>query len=353
VRRLRAGVTGLGAMGRQHARVLAALPGVELVGGADPSPRARGAVPGLTVYPDLDSLLAAGLDMCVVAVPTLAHAEVGFRLAAAGVHALIEKPLAADAATGELLAITFEECGQVGCVGHVERYNSALRSMQRRLRRGDLGTVFQVATRRQGPFPQRIQDVGVVMDLATHDIDLTQWVTGSPYLRVGAFTGHPRGRPHEDLVAASGLLADGTVTSHLVNWLSPAKERLVTVTGEGGCLIADTLASQLWFQRNDTAAASRLAGRPDRGAAEGDLIRYSGHEPEALYTELANFRDAVLGQAADIVTLRQGMETVQVATAMLAAAGSGTAVAGADTPHWAAARLLPDGGRGAMRQVPA
>ena len=209
-----------------------------------------------------------------------------------------------------------------------------------------------MATRRQGPFPQRIRDVGVVMDLATHDIDLTQWVTGSPYLRVGAFTGHPRGRPHEDLVAASGLLADGTVTSHLVNWLSPAKERLITVTGEGGCLIADTLGSQLWFQRGDAAPARPLGRRPARGGAgrpdplprarAGGAVQRAGQLPG---------RGAA--RPAEIVTLRQGMHTVQVATAMLTAADSGTTVAGAGRPRWAAGQLVPDAGRGAMRQVPA
>ena len=106
------------------------------------------------------------------------------------------------------------------------------------------------------------------MDLATHDIDLTQWVTGCRYLTVSAFTARPSGRPHEDLVAVSGMLRDGTVTSHLVNWLSSMKERVITVTGERGCLTADTLATELWFYRNGSsrpqqpARSSRSAARP-------------------------------------------------------------------------------------------
>ena len=79
------------------------------------------------------------------------------------------------------------------------------------------------------------------MDLATHDIDLTQWVTGCRYLKVTAFTARPSGRPHEDLVTVSSLLRDGTVTNHLVNWLSSMKERIITVTGERGCRAAQLL----------------------------------------------------------------------------------------------------------------
>ena len=110
-------------------------------------------------------------------------------------HSLIEKPAAADVGSGHVLTTSFESNGLIGCVGHVERYNSALRSLQLRVQQGELGTVYQVATRRQGPFPHRIRDVGVVMDLATHDIDLTRWVADSPYLKVAAFSANPSGRP--------------------------------------------------------------------------------------------------------------------------------------------------------------
>jgi UDP-N-acetylglucosamine 3-dehydrogenase len=346
VRLLRAGVIGLGAMGRHHARVFGQLPGVELVGGCDPNPLARSAARGVTTYSGMDELLAAGLDLCVVAAPTLMHVEIGLRLASAGVHTLIEKPAAADVPSAHLLATSFERSGLIGCVGHVERFNSALRSLQLRVQQGELGTVYQVATRRQGPFPHRIRDVGVVMDLATHDIDLTRWVADSPYLKVAAFSANPSGRPHEDLVAVSGVLRSGTITSHLVNWLSPMKERLVAVTGERGCLTADTLASQLWFQRNGAVTADGPPGQPFHAASEGDLIRYAFSRREALCVELENFRDAVLGKPADIVSLRQGAEAIQVASTILDAALTGTGARDGDhdqrpaTPGFTAAHRV-------------
>jgi UDP-N-acetylglucosamine 3-dehydrogenase len=305
---LRAGVIGLGTMGRNHLRVLRELPGIEVVGAADPSGAARSAAPVDMVTADVDELLDLGLDLCVVAAPTLAHVPIGFRLAAGGVHALIEKPLAADFASCIALAGEFERRGLVGCVGHIERYNMALRGLRDRL--GELGALFQIATRRQGPFSGRIRDVGVVMDLATHDIDLTCWVTGSSYLRVAAFTASPRSGEAEDLVTVSGRLSDGTVASHLVNWLSPMKERMVTVTGAHGCLIADTLAGKLWL----------------RGDRDREPIACPVPKREALRGELESFRDAVLGRPASIVTMRQGAAAVAVAEAVIAAARDGACV---------------------------
>src|SRR6202034_2883221 len=167
------------------------------------------------------------------------------------------------------------------------------------MHQGELGAVFQVATRRQGPFPKRIRDVGVVMDLATHDIDLTRWVTGSSYRTVSAFSAQPSGRAHEDLVAVTGILRDGTVANHLVNWLSSMKERIITVTGERGCLTANTLATELWFYRNGSVTTSNTASSPAfHGASEGDQIRYAISKREALSVELENFRDAVLQKPA-------------------------------------------------------
>jgi UDP-N-acetylglucosamine 3-dehydrogenase len=319
MRPLRAGVVGLGTMGRHHVRVLGDLPGVQLVGATDPEPRARKAVRTIPVTADLEELLSLGIDMCVIATPTLTHTDIGLRLADAGVHTLIEKPLASDPENGRLLAKAFDERGLVGCVGHIERYNPALSALRARLAQGELGSVFQITTRRQGPFPQRIRDVGVVMDLATHDIDLTQWVTGCRYRKVAAFTSRPSGRLHEDLVVISGVLSDGTVTSHLVNWLSSMKERVVTVTGERGCLQASTLVNELWFHRNGSVTIDSPVEPRFHGASEGDSIRYAVAKREALIVELETFRDAVLQESSDIVTLDQGVDTLEVAYAILAA----------------------------------
>jgi predicted dehydrogenase len=324
---LRAGLVGLGMMGRHHARVLRSLDGVELVAVADAAGDPHSAAPGLPVLGSVEELIAAGIDYCMVAVPTVYHEPVGMALAAAGVHAMVEKPLAQDSPAALRLAEAFENAGLVGAVGHIERYNPALQSLRLRLAHGELGDVYQVVTRRQGPFPARIADVGVVKDLATHDIDLTAWVTQQPFTSVAARTAYKSGREHEDLVAVVGQLADGTVTSHLVNWLSPLKERVTIVTGEKGAYVADTLTADLTFFANGLVPTEWDAIAKFRGVAEGDMVRYAIAKPEPLRVEHEAFRDAVLGKSSDIVTMRQGLATVAVAEAVLQSAATGTTVA--------------------------
>ena len=323
---LRAGLIGLGMMGRNHARVLGSLDGVRLVGVADPLGDRHGAAGAAQVVSSLDALIELSLDYCVVAVPTALHEDVGLQLADAGVHVMIEKPLAPSVVSAQRLVDAFEKQGLVGGVGHIERYNPSLQQLRTRLAHGDLGAVYQIVTRRQGPFPGRIQDVGVVKDLGTHDIDLTAWVAQQPFTSVSARTAHKSGREHEDLVAVVGQLADGTVTSHLVNWLSPMKERVTIVTGERGAFVADTLTADLTFYSNGSVPTEWVTIADFRGVSEGDMIRYAFKKPEPLRTEHEVFRDSVLGRSADIVTMRQGMSTVGVAEAVLESAQTGRTV---------------------------
>lgn len=322
--KLRAGLVGLGSMGRNHARILATLDGVEFVGAADPRPDASflGAS-SAPIVPDLEALIALGLDYCVVAAPTALHESLGVQLAESGVHTLIEKPLAPDAQAAERLVKVFADRGLIGGVGHIERFNPALQSARERLEAGELGEVFQVITRRQGPFPGRIGDVGVVMDLATHDIDLTAWVTQQAYADVAAHTAHRSGRRFEDLVAVVGRLRNGTVTNHLVNWLSPMKERVTVVTGERGCFVADTLTADLTFHANSSVQTEWEALQNFRGVTQGDVIRYAIAKPEPLRTEHEGFRDAVAGVGGAIVSFEEGVRTVRTAEALLRSAQSG------------------------------
>jgi predicted dehydrogenase len=323
---LKAGLIGLGVMGRHHARVLRSLPGVELVAVADPGGDQYDAAGGLDIGKDVQHLVASGVDYAVVAVPTVFHEEVGIALAEAGIHTLVEKPLANDVAAATRMAEAFRSRGLVGATGHIERYNPALQSMRMRLAGGELGEVFQVVTRRQGPFPVRIADVGVVKDLATHDIDLTAWVTGSSYVSVFAQTAFRSGRVHEDLVAVVGRLADNAVTNHLVNWLSPMKERVTVVTGERGSFVADTLTGDLTFYANGTVTTTWDLIAGFRGVTEGDVVRFGIAKPEPLRTEHEAFRDAVLGKPADIVSMDQGLATVRVAEAVLTSSQTGETV---------------------------
>ncbi|MBI9114757.1 Gfo/Idh/MocA family protein [Sanguibacter suaedae] len=323
---LRAGLIGLGAMGRHHARVLRETPGVDLVAVADPGGDPHRVAGGLEVLQDVESLVAAGLDMAVVAVPTVYHEGVALALAEAGVHTLIEKPVADTSEAGARIVEAFASRGLVGAVGHIERFNPALQELRRRLAAGELGEIYQIVTRRQGPFPARIADVGVVKDLGTHDIDLTSWVAQSPYETISAQVTYRSGRQHEDMVLATGRLANGIVVNHTVNWLSPMKERVTVVTGERGAFVADTASADLTFHANGTVATQWDSIAAFRGVSEGDVIRYAIAKPEPLRVEHEAFRDAVLGVRHDVVTLEEGLQTLRVAEAMITSSSTGTVV---------------------------
>jgi predicted dehydrogenase len=315
---LRAGLLGLGVMGSNHARVLSGVEGVEFVGVFDPSPTVPDQVHERPVVRDMDQFLELGIDYAVVAAPTVYHLEMGTRLAEAGVHALMEKPVASTAEDSRTLRDLFESKGLIGGVGHIERYNPALQAARDRIERGVLGEIYQIATRRQGPFPGRIADVGVIKDLATHDLDLTAWVTQQEYVSVNARTAHRSGRPHEDMVVAVGTLSGGTITSHIVNWLTPFKERMTIITGENGVLVADTLTADLTYYENGRIEVAWDPGE-FRGVSEGNMTRYALDRKEPLLAEHEAFRDSVLaGEPRGIVTFAEGTRVVEVAEKLVA-----------------------------------
>jgi predicted dehydrogenase len=117
-----------------------------------------------------------------------------------------------------------------------------------------------------------------------------------------------------------GTLKDGTITNHLVNWLSPLKERVTIITGEYGAFVADTLTADLTFYANGTVTSEWEGITQFRGVSEGDVIRYAISKHEPLRLEHENFRDAVLGKPADIVTMEQGLTTILIAEAVIESA---------------------------------
>ncbi len=326
---LRGAVLGLGMIGRHHARLLQASPRVAFVGAVDPGGDRFGMVqdPAL-LFASIEELLGHGApDFAIVAVPTEEHLPAARELAAAGVSVLVEKPLAATAEEARALIAAVEAAGVRAAVGHVERCNPALLELRRRVGEGQLGEVFLISTERVGPFPDRIRDVGVVKDLATHDLDLVRWLGGAPIASVAAQTQHRMGRAHEDLVLVTGKTASDVAFNVNVDWLSPTKVRRTRILGERGMLVADTLTSDLTFWANGEVTSEWTAAQATRGVSEGDMTRYALSRREPLLVELEAFCDWVAGDDdAAVVTLEEGLETVLAAEAVLAAAASGETV---------------------------
>jgi predicted dehydrogenase len=315
--KLRTAIIGLGMMGTNHARVLSNLEGVELIAVADPQGDAQKALPQIKVLNSVDEVIKLGVDYCVISAPTAFHEEIALHLISNGIHFLVEKPIADTYASAVKIRDAAKAAKVIGAVGHIERFNSALQEARKRVLAGELGTIYQVATRRQGPFPSRISDVGVVKDLATHDIDLTSWITGKKYLQVSANAAFRSGREHEDLISVSGLLEDSIVVNHLVNWLSPLKERKIIITGEKGTFVADTLRADLTFYENGKIEISQSELAHFRGVTQGDVHILAFEKPEPLIVEHQNFRNAVLGKPSNIVSLEEGTTTVKIADAII------------------------------------
>jgi predicted dehydrogenase len=328
----RVAVIGTGVMGRNHARVLHQLPNVELVGVADSDLDAAclvAAAHATRAYGSLEELLTKERpDAVTVAVPTENHHHAVLVALSAGCHVLVEKPIAATLEQADELVAAAKAARRVLAVGHIERYNPAVLELKRRLDDGQLGAVYQFDAKRLGPFPQRIRDVGVVIDLATHDLDLMRFLTGSEIVRVYAETRRKVHTTREDMVSGMLRLADGCVGLLQINWLTPTKIRQMTVTGERGMFRADYLTQDLVFHENAEASAHSWEQITMlRGVSEGAMVKYVIQKREPLQSELMAFMKAVeSGDLAGIVSGEDGSEALRLALAMIESGEEGRVV---------------------------
>lgn len=311
-------------MGRNHVRVLSEMAEVSELVLFDAQMDTNEKFLGFPLQKSLDSLIETRPRYCVVSTPTITHHEVAMALAAAGIPALLEKPISSTIEEGKSLVQIFQDAALLGAVGHIERYNPAILELKKKLDEGILGQVHQVTSRRIGPYSGRVRDVGVIKDLASHDIHLVRWLTGSSYESLSCLVSSPTGGPHEDSMMALARLENGVLVSHLVNWISPTKERVTTVLGQNGLLIADTLAGDLYFYENGVAPLSWDSLSLFKGISQGPMRKYETSKKEPLVAEHEAFQTALSTQDTSyVVTLAEGLEVLEVATRMIAA-GTGS-----------------------------
>lgn len=318
---LRVAVIGVGAMGHNHARVYADLPDATLVGVADAdetplSDTARRY--HCKAYEDYRRLLDEQKpDAVTVAVPTMDHLAVGLECIARGIHLLIEKPIAYTVAEGEQLVTAATDAGVKLMVGHIERFNPAVAALKLALGSRELGRVFQVDARRQGPFPARVKDVGVVIDLAVHDLDVMRFISDAEIVRVYAETERRIHSTHEDLLTGLVRLEDNTVGTLAINWLTPTKIRELHVVGERGMFRVDYLTQDLYFYENATTPVGDWPFRMLRGVSEGRMIRHVVAKKEPLRAELEAFLAALRNEIPVAVTGQDGLRVLELAQAIV------------------------------------
>ena len=335
---LRAAVIGLGMMGRNHVRVYSELPGVDLVAVADPEPQALArAIRGRSArgYTDPIRLFSEEhLDLVSIVTPTSMHHPLALAALEHGVHVLVEKPIASDRAEAEEMIAAAEAAGRILTVGHIERFNPAIRELRARLAAGELGRLFEIKASRLGPFPARIRDVGVVVDLATHDLDVMRYLLDSDPVRLYAETERRIHTEYEDLFCGMIKFRNGVIGLLDINWLTPTKKRELSVTGEQGMFVADYINQDLFFYRNREAAGTWEnrgpddAGPPVTSVAEGEMTRPYVPKQEPLAVELNEFVTAVRTGGAPPVDARDAMVALLLARKMVEAAQGGTALVG-------------------------
>ena len=313
---IRVAIIGLGVMGRNHARILDELDGAELVAVADPSSEAMtwARKHHLTPYKSYRDLFQREqIEAVTIAVPTRFHLEVGLAALDRGLHVLMEKPIAADLTEARQLVGEAKRQGTVFAVGHVERFNPAVRELKRRIDAGEVGRVFQIHSRRQGPFPARIRDVGAVIDLATHDLDVMRYLLDTEVARVYAETERRIHTEHEDMLNGLLRFENGVIGVVQVNWLTPTKIRELVVLGERGMLQLNYITQDLVFFENGSQAAPAHPLALLTGVSEGILVRHPVERAEPLRVELESFLDSIVRRRPPEVDGEDGLRALALA----------------------------------------
>ena len=303
---------------------LSGLSRVRLAAVADPDPVAletATADTGAQAYEEPMAMLAeADLDAVVVAAPTTSHLPLALAAIDRGIAVLVEKPLAATPAEADQIVAAASARGAPPVqVGHIERFNPAILELERVLQSGWLSTVFAITSRRAGPFPARIRDVGVTVDLATHDVDILCAIAGERPDRVSAETAQRVHADHEDLLFGLMSFPTGTVAMLDVDWLTPAKRRQLTVLGSEGMFELDYLTQRLTFARaTDTTHPRLIGGYAPTFESEIVELRVATREP--LLAELEAFVRVVREGGRPLVDTADGRWAVVIADALLTAA---------------------------------
>ena len=319
-RPLRVGVIGAGVMGSNHGRVLAGLPDVALVGIVDPLPahRARATeMTGCPTFAEIDALFAAGVDAVTIAAPTHLHHELALTCITHGIHVMVEKPIASTVAEGREIVAAADRAGVTLMVGHVERFNPAVEAIKEAIRNED---ILSFAITRVGPFPPRMSNVGVVIDLAVHDIDLIRWFTESDIIDVQPQLSSAVAE-REDIALLQFRTASGVLAHINTNWLTPFKARNVTVATRGKYVMGDLLTRQV---------TECFGFKPDGSYSMRHLP--VGHD-EPLRAELIAFVDAVRSGKIPAVSGDEGVASLEIAIQCLEPSSTSIAALNRTTPR--------------------
>lgn len=309
---IRIGVIGVGNMGQHHARVLSLLKDVEMVGvsdinverGLDTASKYR-----VRFFEDYRDLLPF-VDAVCVAVPTRLHYEVGMTCMQAGVHVLIEKPIAASIAEAESLVNMAAESQCILQVGHIERFNPAFQELSKVLKTEQL---LALEADRMSPYANRANDVSVVLDLMIHDIDLLLELAAAPVIRLTASGSCASDSGYLDYVTASLGFANGIVATLTASKVTHRKIRRVAAHCKNSLTEADFLNNEILIHRQTTANCMTDYGQV-LYRQDGLIEKVYTSNIEPLYAELEHFVSCVRGGNQPSVGGEQALKALRLAS---------------------------------------
>ncbi|WP_292465955.1 UDP-N-acetylglucosamine 3-dehydrogenase [Methanolobus sp.] len=293
---IRAGVIGAGAMGKNHIRIYSEMPGVELVGISDIDQNLVGGLAkeySTEAFTDYKQLLAKGLDAVSIVVPTRMHRQVAIDAIEAGAHVLVEKPIADSVENAEAIVSAAKEHKRFVMVGHIERFNPAVIRLKEIVDSGLLGKIVSISTTRVGPYNPRIRDVGVILDIGVHDIDVISYLYNRHANQVYAVAGadiHSM-EDHATIHMRFDNEFSGLVE---VNWLTPHKVRKLTAVGVKGVAYLDYVDQTVELHDSGWVRRAKIEQR------------------EPLRNELEHFMDCIKNQTQPYPAGEDGMHALQV-----------------------------------------
>ena len=303
---VRVGVVGVGHLGVHHARVYTEILGAQLVGVVDVDEERVHNVAenlGVPAYTDLDRFLdETHPDALSIVVPTVKHLEVSKKAMERGVHLLIEKPVTASTEEAEELLRIASDRNLILQVGHIERFNSAVQQV-----REMVSDPIFIQSRRMGPFSSRISDVGVVLDLMIHDVDIILSLVHSPIAEISAM-GRSVRTNYEDIASAQMRFENGTIAHILVSRVTEKRMRTLEITEPERYLIVN-------YETQDVTL-NHCVQKPGRGMVE--VVEHPVFpKREPLKLELQDFVNCIREGRQPLVGLRDGKRALEVCVAML------------------------------------
>ena len=309
---IKVGVIGVGNMGQHHARVLSLLKDVELIGisdinverGIDTASKYR-----VRFFENYHDILPH-VDAVCIAVPTRLHYQVGRECMAAGVHVLIEKPIAASINEAELLVNVAAESKCILQVGHIERFNPAFQELTKVLKTEEL---LAIEAHRMSPYSQRANDVSVVLDLMIHDIDLLLELVSAPVVKLTASGSSASGSGYLDFVTATLGFANGIVATLTASKVTHRKIRRLAAHCKNSLTEADFLNNDILIHRQTTAKYSTDYGQV-LYRQDGLIEKVYTSNIEPLYAELEHFVNCVRGGNEPSVGGEQALKALRLAS---------------------------------------